>query len=59
TSWSDAIIFALITGFGAALAQLLTTKGADVVWRAATGTPSPRPKEPADKTAAEKQTAEL
>jgi hypothetical protein len=43
TSWQDALIWAGVTGFGAALAQLLTTKGADTVWRAATGKPSPRP----------------
>lgn len=42
--WSDALIFAGLTGIGAAIAQLLTTKGADAVWRAMTGRPSPRPK---------------
>lgn len=57
TSWSDAIIFAVITGLGTALAQLLSTKGADTVWRAITGTPSPRPKEPKNKTKDEKKTA--
>jgi hypothetical protein len=50
TSWTDALVFALITGLGAALAQLLTTKGADTVWRAMTGRPSPRPKEPKGST---------
>ncbi|UQX89386.1 DUF4235 domain-containing protein [Jatrophihabitans telluris] len=59
TSWADAIIFALITGIGAALAQLVTTKGADTVWRAATGKPSPRPKEPKDNTKADKEVATL
>jgi hypothetical protein len=44
TNWKDAVIFALITGVGAAVAQLLTTKGADTLWRAMTGKPSPRPK---------------
>jgi hypothetical protein len=44
TSWKDAFIFAGITGLGAAAAQVLTTKGADNVWRAMTGKPSPRPK---------------
>jgi hypothetical protein len=46
TSWSDAILFSVITGLGVAIAQLLTTKGADTAWRALTGRPSPRPKEP-------------
>jgi uncharacterized protein DUF4235 len=57
TNWADAIIFAVITGLGAATAQLLTTKGADTLWRAATGTPSPRPKQPKNKTKKQKQTA--
>ncbi|MFL6164097.1 MAG: DUF4235 domain-containing protein [Jatrophihabitantaceae bacterium] len=44
-SWPDALIWAGLTGIGAAIAQLLTTKGADTIWRALTGRPSPRPKE--------------
>jgi len=47
TGWPDALIWSALTGVGAAAAQLLTTKGADTVWRALTGTPSPRPKHPA------------
>jgi hypothetical protein len=54
TSWPDALLFAGITGLGTAIAQLLTTKGADALWRAATGRPSPRPSEP--KTATETAT---
>ncbi len=46
TSWVDALTFALITGLGAAIAQLVTTKGADTLWRAMTGRPAPRPKLP-------------
>jgi hypothetical protein len=42
--WTDALVWAALTGVGAAVAQLLTTKGADTVWRAVTGKPSPRPK---------------
>ena len=52
TNWADALIFAAISGLGAAAAQLLTTKGADTVWRALTGRPSPRPKAPKDKKTA-------
>jgi hypothetical protein len=59
TSWSDALIFALVTGLGASIAQLVTTKGADTLWRAMTGRPSPRPKEPKAKTKAAKETATL
>jgi Protein of unknown function (DUF4235) len=44
TNWRDAIIWALLTGLGTAVAQVLSTKGADTVWRAATGKPSPKPK---------------
>ena len=43
-NWTDALVWAGLTGIGAAVAQLVTTKGADTVWRAITGTPSPRPK---------------
>ncbi len=43
-NWTDALVWAGLTGVGAAVAQLLTTKGADTVWRAITGKPSPRPK---------------
>jgi hypothetical protein len=39
--WRDALVWATLTGLGSAVAQLLTTKGADTVWRAITGTPSP------------------
>jgi hypothetical protein len=46
TSWKDALIWAGIAGFGSAIAQLLTTKGADTLWRAMTGRPSPKPKPP-------------
>jgi hypothetical protein len=46
TSWGDALIFSMISGLGVAIAQLLTSKGADTLWRAVTGRPSPRPKEP-------------
>jgi hypothetical protein len=49
TSWKDALIFSVVTGLGAAAAQLLSTKGADTAWRAITGSPSPRPKEPKPK----------
>jgi hypothetical protein len=49
TGWKDALIFSLVTGLGAAVAQLLSTRGADTVWRAITGTPSPRSKEPKPK----------
>ena len=51
TNWSDALIWAALTGVGAAVGQLLTTKGADTVWRAATGKPTPRPKPPKQKRA--------
>ena len=44
TNWKDALVWAALTGLGAGVAQLLTTKGADTVWRAMTGKPSPRPK---------------
>jgi hypothetical protein len=44
TRWQDALIWAGLTGLGTAVAQLMSTKGADTVWRAITGTPSPQPK---------------
>jgi hypothetical protein len=44
TRWQDALIWAGLTGLGTAVAQLVSTKGADAVWRAITGTPSPPPK---------------
>jgi hypothetical protein len=44
TTWSDALIWAGLTGIGAGVAQLLASKGADTVWRAMTGRPSPKPK---------------
>ena len=59
TNWADALIFALITGLGAAVAQLLTTKGADTLWRALTGRPAPRPKEPKGDSKKAKETAAL
>jgi len=43
TDWQDALVWAGFTGLGTALGQLLATKGADTVWRAVTGRPSPRP----------------
>lgn len=43
-NWTDALVWAGLTGIGAAVAELITTKGADTVWRAVTGKPSPRPK---------------
>jgi hypothetical protein len=46
TDWRDALIWAALTGLGSALAQVISTKGADTAWRAITGKPSPRPKEP-------------
>jgi len=48
SNWPDALIWASLTGFGAALAQLATTKGADTIWRAMTGHPSPKPKQLSD-----------
>ncbi|HEX4726540.1 MAG TPA: DUF4235 domain-containing protein [Jatrophihabitans sp.] len=44
TNWGDALIWAGLTGIGAAVAQLLASKGADTVWRALTGKPTPKPK---------------
>ncbi|HEY2043920.1 MAG TPA: DUF4235 domain-containing protein [Jatrophihabitans sp.] len=51
TTWKDALVWAVVTGFGSAIAQLLTTKGADTAWRGITGRPSPRPKPPKAKKA--------
>lgn len=51
-NWTDALVWAALTGVGAAVAQLLTTKGADTVWRAITGRPSPRPKHAEEQPAA-------
>ena len=48
TNWPDALIWATLTGVGAALAQLGTTKGSDTIWRAMTGHPSPPPKQISD-----------
>ena len=48
TNWKDALLWASLTGVGAAVAQLATTKGADTIWRAMTGHPSPRPKQVSD-----------
>ena len=42
--WQDALIWAGLTGLGTAVAQLVSTKGADAVWRAITGMPPPGPK---------------
>lgn len=44
TKWPDALIWAGLTGVGAAVAELLASKGADTAWRALTGKPSPKPK---------------
>ena len=44
SNWTDALIWAGLTGVGAAVAQLLASKGADTVWRAVTGKPTPKPK---------------
>ncbi|MGX7678064.1 DUF4235 domain-containing protein [Jatrophihabitans sp. DSM 45814] len=57
TSWPDALIFAVVAGLGASIAQLLSTKGADTIWRAVTGRPSPRPEEPKAGTKAAQETA--
>jgi NADPH:quinone reductase-like Zn-dependent oxidoreductase len=48
TNWKDALIWASLSGVGTAVAQLATTKGADTIWRAMTGHPSPRPKQVKD-----------
>ena len=48
TNWKDALIWAALSGFGVSVAQLATTKGADTIWRAMTGHPSPRPKQLSD-----------
>ncbi|HST46818.1 DUF4235 domain-containing protein [Jatrophihabitans sp.] len=45
TDWKDALVWASISGFGVAVSQLATTKGADTIWRAMTGRPSPKPKQ--------------
>ena len=39
--WLDAIIWAVISGVGTALAKLLSTKGAAGTWRAIIGTEPP------------------
>ena len=53
TNWTDALIWAGLTGVGAAVAQLLASKGADTVWRAMTGKPSARsPGKPGQKAPA-------
>ena len=48
TNWKDALLWASLSGFGVAVAQLATTKGADTIWRAMTGRPSPKPKQVSD-----------
>lgn len=48
TNWKDALIWAALSGVGVSVAQLATTKGADTIWRAMTGRPSPRPKQISD-----------
>jgi hypothetical protein len=35
------VIFALLTGVGAATTELMITKGSETVWRAVTGMPTP------------------
>jgi hypothetical protein len=55
TRWQDALIWAGLTGLGTAVGQLVSTKGADAVWRAITGTPPPRPKVKASKKNKAKQ----
>lgn len=42
----DALIFAALSGVSAAATSLIATRGADTLWRAATGTPPPPPEEP-------------
>jgi hypothetical protein len=49
TDWKDLLIWSSLTGVGAGMSQLLTTKGADTIWRAMTGHPSPPPKQIKDK----------
>jgi hypothetical protein len=39
--WTDAIVWAVISGAGAALGKLLTSKGAAGTWRAIIGTEPP------------------
>jgi hypothetical protein len=39
--WTDSVIFALLTGVGAATTELMITKGSETVWRAVTGMPTP------------------
>ena len=48
TNWKDALIWATLSGVGVAVSQLGTTKGADTLWRAMTGHPSPKPKQVSD-----------
>ncbi|MDQ1720363.1 MAG: hypothetical protein QOI26_97 [Pseudonocardiales bacterium] len=48
TNWKDALIWATLSGVGVSVAQLATTKGADTIWRAITGHPSPKPKQIGD-----------
>ena len=50
--WTDAIIWAVISGAGAALGKLLTSKGAAGTWRAVIGTEPPGfEKDPAKQSA--------
>ena len=48
THWKDLLIWAALSGVGTGVAQLATIKGADTIWRAMTGHPSPRPKQVSD-----------
>jgi hypothetical protein len=48
TNWKDALLWASLSGIGVAVSQLATTKGADTIWRAMTGHPSPKPKQLSD-----------
>jgi len=57
TNWADALVWAGLTGLGTAAGNLATTKGADTLWRAITGRPSPRPKPPKQKRKDKKNAA--
>jgi hypothetical protein len=48
TNWKDLLIWSTLSGVGTGVAQLVTIKGADTIWRAMTGHPSPRPKQISD-----------
>jgi len=44
THWKDVLIWASLSGLATGVSQLVTIKGADTIWRAMTGHPSPKPK---------------